>query len=291
MNSWRARLILVFTRREKRAGFCKLQGFCFSLMPHALDGQHALIAGGSGEMGFYSARALVDVGCRVSLLARGSEGLTTAATRLINEVDGDVQTVTADLTHPATIRRAVDHAIDGFGKLDIVVYALRDDVYGAYDQLDPARVQMAMNNLLIGAGNLMAATLPAMQAAGHGHVVFVLGQDAMRGRPLSTANCMILHGLVGMMRALAREVAESGVVVNAISAGLLDTDRLAVEIDQIVAHTRRDRSAVRADLAAGNPQRRLIAPTEVGEVLQWLTDPGNRAVTGQVISVDGGELS
>jgi len=196
-------------------------------MRQILDGQHALIAGGSGEMGFYTARALVDVGCQVSLLARGSEGLTTAATRLINEVDGDVQTVTAGLVNPQSIRRAVDHATGSFGPIHTVIYTLRHDVYVAYDKIDPARLQMAMNTMLLGASNLVAATVPTMQTAGHGHVVFVMGQDGLRGRPLGTVNCLVMHGLIGMMRALAREVAESGVVVNALVAGLLDTDRLA----------------------------------------------------------------
>lgn len=259
-------------------------------MSLTLEGKHALIAGGSGEMGFQAARSLAAAGCNITLMARGSEGLTTAATRLINEIDGDVLTVTADLNNRASIERAVIHAEESLGPIDILVHAVREDVNGYYDQLDIARFQMAAQTLLVGAANLVATVVPQMQQAGDGRVMFVIGQDAIRGRPLGLGTCALQHGLLGLMRGLAREVAESGVAVNAVVAGLVDTDRLSVEIDQIVAHTRRDRSAVKGDLAAGNAQRRLIEPKEIGATVLWLAQDEAKGLCGQSLVIDGGEL-
>jgi 3-hydroxybutyrate dehydrogenase len=259
-------------------------------MSNSLEGKHALIAGGSGEMGYQAARALLAEGAKVTLLARGSEGLTTAATRLINEIDGDVLTVTADLAQPRTLDRALDHAISSFGNIDILVLALRDDVEGGFDQLDPARFQLALNHVLVGAVNLIAEVVPEMQARSSGRVIYVIGRDGVRGRPMALAACTIEHGLSGQMRALARDVADRGVCVNAVVAGLVDTDRLAIGVDQIVSRTRRERAAVRADLAASNPQQRLIQPDEIGKAVAWLSQPGSAGITGQMIVVDGGEL-
>ena len=259
-------------------------------MRHSLDQQHVLIAGGSGELGFAAARALVDAGAPVTLLARGSEALTTAATRLINDVDGDVLTVTADLASRPSVERAVSHATNSFGDIDTVIYALRHDVTGPFDAIDPARFQQGMNMMLAGALNLMALTVPAMQARGHGRVLFMMGQDALAGRRFGVADCAMMHGLTGMIRALAREVAETGVTVNGLVCGLLDSDRLALQVDQVVAHTRRDRGSVMADLTMRNPQRRFIELSEIGATALWLVDPSTQALNGQIIAADGGEI-
>ncbi|MEO0392470.1 MAG: SDR family oxidoreductase [Pseudomonadota bacterium] len=259
-------------------------------MRQSLDQQHVLIAGGSGELGFAAARALVDAGAPVTLLARGSEALTTAATRLINDVDGDVLTVTADLANRPSVSRAVDHAVASFGDIQTVIYALRHDVTGPYDQLDPAVFQQALTTMVAGALNLAAATIPAMQARGQGRVLFMMGQDAVAGRRFGAADCAIMHGLNGMIRALAREVADTGVIVNGLVCGLVDSDRLALEVDQVIAHTRRDRNTVMAELSLRNPQRRLIELAEIGDLACWLVDPQNKAINGQIIAADGGEV-
>ena len=260
------------------------------MMRQSIEQQHVLIAGGSGELGFAAARSLVDAGAPVTLLARGSEGLTTAATRLINDVDGDVLTVTADLANRPSLARAVEHATNSFGDISTVIYALRHDVTGPYDAIEPAQFQQAMNMMVMGALNLLALTVPAMQARGYGRVLFMMGQDALAGRRFGAADCAIMHALSGLIRAASREVAETGVTINGLVCGLVDSDRLAVEVDQVVSHTRRDRTAVMNDLAMRNPQRRFIELSEIGALALWLVDPNTAALNGQILAADGGEL-
>jgi NAD(P)-dependent dehydrogenase (short-subunit alcohol dehydrogenase family) len=96
--------------------------------------------------------------------------------------------------------------------------------------------------------------------------------------------------VVGLVRALAREVATRGVTVNAVCPGFTDTDLVADSVARVVATTGRSPDDARAALTAGNPQGRLVTPEEVAHAVRWLCEPGASAVTGQAIAVAGGEV-
>ena len=91
------------------------------------------------------------------------------------------------------------------------------------------------------------------------------------------------------MRSTALEVARTGITVNALCPGYLDTEMTARTLDNIVATTGRSRDDALAALVASNPQGRLIAPSEVAAAALWLCGPGSESVNGQAISIDGGE--
>ena len=96
--------------------------------------------------------------------------------------------------------------------------------------------------------------------------------------------------MLGLTRALALEVATKGITVNAVCPGYTDTDLLQDSVANIVAKTGRSEAQARADLAAGNPQRRLVQPDEVADAVRWLCGAAAASVTGQAISVSGGEV-
>jgi NAD(P)-dependent dehydrogenase (short-subunit alcohol dehydrogenase family) len=98
------------------------------------------------------------------------------------------------------------------------------------------------------------------------------------------------HGVVGLCRSLALEVAKRPVTVNALCPGFLDTEMTDRSVANIVAKTGRTAEEARATLAATNPQRRLIAPAEVTAAALWLCGPGSEGVTGQAIAIAGGEV-
>ena len=97
------------------------------------------------------------------------------------------------------------------------------------------------------------------------------------------------HGVIGLMRALALETVSAGITVNAVCPGFTETPMLADSIDRIAATTKRGAAKVRATLAANNPQGRFIDPEEVADVVLWLCGAASAAITGQAISVSGGE--
>ena len=97
------------------------------------------------------------------------------------------------------------------------------------------------------------------------------------------------HGVVGLTRALALEVAKKGVTVNAVCPGYTETDILRESIANVVAKTGRSEDEARATFASGNPQGRIVQPEEVADAVRWLSGPGAASVNGQTIAVCGGE--
>jgi NAD(P)-dependent dehydrogenase (short-subunit alcohol dehydrogenase family) len=97
------------------------------------------------------------------------------------------------------------------------------------------------------------------------------------------------HGVVGLMRALAVETAAAGITVNAVCPGFTETGMLAASVDRIAATTKRSAAEVRATLAAGNPQGRFITPEDVADTVLWLCGSAAASITGQAISISGGE--
>jgi NAD(P)-dependent dehydrogenase (short-subunit alcohol dehydrogenase family) len=143
---------------------------------------------------------------------------------------------------------------------------------------------------LTGAYRCIGAALPAMLDAGWGRIVNVASTAGLTGYRYVAAYCAAKHGLVGLTRALALEVAAKGVTVNAVCPGFTDTDLVRDAIANIVRMTGRSAEEARAELAAGNPQNRLVRPDEVAHAVAWLCMPEAAALNGQAVAVAGGEV-
>jgi NAD(P)-dependent dehydrogenase (short-subunit alcohol dehydrogenase family) len=129
-----------------------------------------------------------------------------------------------------------------------------------------------------------------MAKGDYGRIVNVASTAGLTGYAYVTAYCAAKHGLIGLTRALARELAHTGVTVNAVCPGYTDTDIVADAIDNIVAKTGRTREQAMQELTAHNPQGHLVRPEEVAETVGWLCSPSSASITGQSIAVAGGEL-
>jgi NAD(P)-dependent dehydrogenase (short-subunit alcohol dehydrogenase family) len=134
------------------------------------------------------------------------------------------------------------------------------------------------------------AVLPAMLAGGSGRIVNIASTAGLTGYPYVAAYCGAKHALVGLTRALAVELAKSGVTVNAVCPGFTDTDLVARAVATIAAKTGRSEEAARQELARGNPMGRLVTPDEVAAAVVFLCMPAASAMTGQAIAVAGGEV-
>ena len=143
---------------------------------------------------------------------------------------------------------------------------------------------------LTGAFLCTRQVLRDMVNAGQGRVVNVASTAGLTGYPYVAAYCAAKHGVIGLTRALAREVARTGVTVNAVCPGYTDTEIVATTLTNIVAKTGRSREQALADIVAHNPQGRLITPEEVADAVAWLCLPSSASITGQSILVAGGEL-
>ena len=123
-----------------------------------------------------------------------------------------------------------------------------------------------------------------------GRIVNIASTAGLVGYPYVAAYCAAKHGVIGLTRALALELAGTSVTVNAVCPGYTDTDLVGDAVQNIVAKTGKTREEARAALASRNPQKRLIAPDEVASAVAWLCLPASQSITGQAIAVAGGEV-
>jgi NAD(P)-dependent dehydrogenase (short-subunit alcohol dehydrogenase family) len=247
-----------------------------------LKGKHAVVTGASRGIGLAIARALLAQGARVTLMARDAGALEAAAAGL----GRDTARQTADVADAASVNDAFARA----GAVDILVNNAGQAASAPFGRTDAALWQRMLDVNLTGAYHCMQAALPGMLDAGWGRVVNVASTAGLTGYRYVAAYCAAKHGLVGLTRALALEVAARGVTVNAVCPGFTDTDIVADAVANIVRKTGRTADEARAELAAGNPQERLVQPDEVAHAVAWLCMPGAAAMNGQAIAVAGGEV-
>ena len=255
----------------------------------ALDGQHALVTGGGSGIGAAIATALAAQGAAVTVAGRRRAPLESVAARLPRGL-----AVTADVTREADCVAMAAAARAAFGPIDIVVANAGAAESVAVAATDLAHWQRMLDVNLTGAFLTMKAALADIirrdgTRRGTGRIVFIASTAGIKGYPYVAAYCAAKHGVIGLARSLALELAPRGVTVNAVCPGFTETELLDQSLARIVAKTGRTHDAARAELARANPQGRFVTPQEVAETVLWLCTPAAGAITGQAISVSGGE--
>jgi NAD(P)-dependent dehydrogenase (short-subunit alcohol dehydrogenase family) len=134
------------------------------------------------------------------------------------------------------------------------------------------------------------AVLPAMRDSGWGRIVNIASTAGQRGYAYVAAYAAAKHGVIGLTRSLALEVAAQGITVNAVCPGYTETELLERSVGNVVARTGRSADEARAEFTRHNPQGRIVRPDEVADAVAWLCGSGAAAINGQSISVSGGEV-
>ena len=243
-----------------------------------MKNKHAVVTGGGSGIGAAIARRLLADGLRVTLMGRSEARLLSAQAAL-----GDVAIQMCDVGDEGS----VDRAFAAAGDVDILVNNAGQVETAPLAKTSLELWQRLLNVNLTGTFLCSRAVLPGMLARRQGRIVNVASTAALKGYAYVAAYCAAKHGVLGLTRALALEVATKGVTVNAVCPGYTETDIVTNAVDTIVAKTGRTAEQARAELAKANPQGRLIQPDEVAATVAWLIDsPG---VNGQAIAVCGGE--
>ena len=251
-------------------------------MIDTLKGKHAVVTGASRGIGLAVARTLLAHGARVTLMARDAEALALAAAGLGEGAAWQA----ADVSDIESVAGAFARA----GTVDILVNNAGQAASAPFAKTDAALWQRMLDVNLTGAYYCTQAALPAMLDAGWGRIVNVASTAGLTGYRYVAAYCAAKHGLVGLTRALALELASKGITVNAVCPGYTETDIVQEAVANIVRKTGRSETEARAGLAAGNPQGRLVRPEEVAHAVAMLCMPDAAALNGQSIAVAGGEL-
>jgi len=249
-----------------------------------LAGKHVLVTGGSRGIGAAIARELRTHGASVTITGRDEKRLAHAATEI------GAAYVVAEVSEQQQVAKAIAAAQKGSGRVDILVNNAGEAISASFLKTDAElwRKMLAVN--LDGTFFFTQAALPAMLEAGWGRIVNVASTAGLTGYAYVSAYCAAKHGVVGLTRALAIEVATKGVTVNAVCPGYTDTEMVRSSAEKIADKTGKSREIVIAELTSRNPQKRLVLPEEAANAVAWLCLPGSEAINGQCIAVAGGEI-
>ncbi|MFC3677648.1 SDR family NAD(P)-dependent oxidoreductase [Ferrovibrio xuzhouensis] len=255
-----------------------------------LAGRHALVTGASRGIGWAVAQRLAAAGAAVSLIGRDAALLERRAAELDEAYGVSAGAFPADVTDAAAVAAMLQQAAALLGPVDILVNNAGFGASQPFAKMTAGHWNDMLAVNLTGVFTVTRAAIGGMLARKRGRVINVASTAGLTGYAYVAAYCAAKHGVVGLTRALAREYAKSGITVNAVCPGYVDTDMTATTIDTIVKKTGRSAAEARAELAAGNPQGRLVRPEEVADAVIWLAGDAAAAVTGQCIAVAGGEV-
>jgi 3-hydroxybutyrate dehydrogenase len=264
-----------------------------SEMNQPLTGRHALVTGASRGIGAAIARALAVQGATLTLAARDAATLAALAHELSSHTT--VGTVAMDITSEASVNKAVQQAVAERGAVNVLVNNAGQAHSAPFAKTDLALWSQMLAVNLTGTYLCAQAVLPHMLAAAQsgvpGRIINIASTAALQGYAYVSAYTAAKHGVLGLTRSLALELAGKGITVNAICPGYTETDIVKDAVANIMAKTRKNEEQARAALASRNPQGRLIQPEEVAQAVCWLCLPGSASVNGQAIAIDGGETS
>lgn len=244
---------------------------------------HALVTGGATGIGRAIALALAEAGVEVTICGRRAGPLEAVAAR-----HPRIHAMTADVTDEASVEALYREAEAARGPIEIVVANAGIASSAPAHRTTLAEWSRIIDVNLTGAFLTVRPALAGMAERKRGRIVFIASVAGLRGSAYVAPYVASKHGVVGLMRALAAELLKTGVTVNAICPGYVETEMLEESIARVMEKTGRSEAEARAGFAAFNPNQRLIQPEEVAAAVLWLASDAAISVTGQPVAISGG---
>lgn len=255
------------------------------------DGKRAvLVTGSSSGIGLAIAKRFAEMGHDVALNSFEPEAEVRAA---VDDVAagarGRVRYFRADLADAAQSFSLVGDVIAAFGQLDVLVNNAGVQKVAPIEDFPPADWDRILAVSLDSAFHTIRAAIPGMAERGWGRIINVASAHGLRASPFKSAYVATKHGVVGLTKTVALEVAEKGITANAICPGYVWTPLVAKQVaDQVRVHGISQDAVIRDIFLGPQPTKQFVQPEEIAELALYLSGDMARSITGTAISIDGG---
>jgi 3-hydroxybutyrate dehydrogenase len=260
-------------------------------MERILEGRTALITGSTSGIGLGIARLLAQSGAKVMLNGFGKPEEIAAARAEVGALmgGGDAPYSSADMSKPAEIRAMVATCEATLGACDILIDNAGIQFVSPVEEFPEEKWDAIIAINLSSNFHAIRAALPGMRRRGWGRIINVASAHGLVASPFKAAYVAAKHGVVGLTKSVALEVAETQITCNAICPGFVRTPLAEAQVGPLAAkHGVSEEAALRDHLLAKQPSKRWVEVEEVARMALWLCGPGSGGVNGAALSIDGG---
>lgn len=257
-------------------------------MDFGLSNRVAVVTGSTRGIGKAIAYSLSKEGARVTICARNIDELITAARSLTTSTGAEILTVRADLSKKKDIQMMVNKTVDKFGRIDILVNNTGGPPSRLFLETSEEDWIHTVESLLLSVINCCKAAIPHMKANKWGRIINMTSFAAKQPVERMILSNTVRAGILGLTKTLSHELAEYGILVNAVCPGWTQTRRIE-ELAKVVAEKKgRPYEAVIEEWTNKIPLKRLAQPQEIADTVSFLASEKASYITGTVIQVDGG---
>lgn len=257
---------------------------------HSLKGKSALVTGSTSGIGLGIAKAFAREGMNITLNGFGDK---TEIQKLVDSLGAEygvkVAYSAADMSKPVEIREMIHTAERTFGSLDVLVNNAGIQHVSPVDQFPEEKWDAILAINLSSNFHTIKAALPGMKARGWGRIINLASVHGLVASPFKTAYVAAKHGVLGLTKSVALELAETEITCNAICPGYVRTPLVENQIDQqAAAHKLPREQVIRDVILAAQPKKSFIEVEQLGALAVFLCSPAGNAITGAHFDVDGG---
>jgi 3-hydroxybutyrate dehydrogenase len=255
-----------------------------------LSGKSAIVTGSTSGIGLGIARRLAAAGANVMVNGLGDPKQIDAAVQsVVDAGPGKVVFSPANMIQPGEIGSMVDAAVDAFGGVDILVNNAGIQFVSPVQDFPPEKWDDIIATNLSSSFHTIRATTPHMLAAGWGRIINISSLHALVASPYKAAYVAAKHGVAGLTKVVALELAQQNITVNSIAPGYVETPLVTGQVaDTARARGITEEEVVRDVMLAAQPTKKFIQIDEIAELVIYLCSDAAASITGSILPVDGG---